>query len=119
VSCRGCAAGRRRACPASTILALQTVAHGDGRLGRGTLTRFIASYQTVKVLQLGELWAVPIMLRLALIENLRRVAVRMAVASSERELANVWADRMLDVVEKGPQGSDPGHRRHGTFEHRH
>ncbi|MBE0549273.1 MAG: cyclic beta 1-2 glucan synthetase, partial [Rubrivivax sp.] len=85
-------------------LALQTVAHGDGRLSRGTLTRFVASYQTVKVLKLGELWAIPIMLRLALIENLRRVAVRMAVASSEHELANVWADRMLDVVEKDPKG---------------
>src|SRR5205814_2128451 len=56
-------------------LALHAVAHGDGRLGRGTLTRFVASYQTVKVLKLGELWAIPIMLRLALIENLRRVAV--------------------------------------------
>ena len=85
-------------------LALQTVAHGDGRLSRGTLTRFIASYQTVKALQLGELWAVPIMLRLALIENLRRVAVRMAVATNERELANLWADRMLEVVEKDPKG---------------
>jgi cyclic beta-1,2-glucan glucanotransferase len=85
-------------------LALQTVAHGDGRLSRGTLSRFVTSYQSVKVLQLGELWAVPIMLRLALIENLRRVAVRMAVASNERELANLWADRMLDVVEQDPKG---------------
>src|SRR5437667_1156688 len=37
-------------------LALHAVSHGDGRLGRGTLTRFVASYQTEKVLQLGELW---------------------------------------------------------------
>ena len=59
-------------------LALQTVAHGDARVGRGTLSRFVASYQSVKMLQLGELWAIPIMLRLALIENLRRVAVRIA-----------------------------------------
>ena len=85
-------------------LALQTVAHGDGRLGRGTLSRFVASYQTVKVLQLGELWAIPIMLRLALIENLRRVAVRIAAGRNERNLANVWADKMLDVAEKDPKG---------------
>ena len=38
----------------------------------------LPSYQTVKPLRLGELWAVPIMLRLALIENLRRVAARVA-----------------------------------------
>ena len=43
-----------------------------------SLRRFVAAYQTVSPLRLGELWAFPIMLRLALIENLRRVAVRIA-----------------------------------------
>ncbi|CAG1013497.1 cyclic beta-1,2-glucan synthetase [Burkholderiaceae bacterium] len=85
-------------------LALQAVAHADGRLSRGTLTRFIASYQTVKVLQLGELWAIPIMLRLALIENLRRVAVRVTAGLTQRNLAGTWADKMLDVAEKDPKG---------------
>ncbi|WP_280154855.1 glycoside hydrolase family 94 protein [Piscinibacter sp. XHJ-5] len=85
-------------------LALQAVAHGDGKLGRGTLTRFVSSYQTVKVLKIGELWAIPIMLRLALIENLRRVAVHIAAALKQRELANSWAERMLDVAEKDPKG---------------
>ncbi|MDH4288593.1 MAG: cyclic beta 1-2 glucan synthetase, partial [Aquincola sp.] len=84
-------------------LALQTVAHGDARVGRGTLSRFVAAYQTVKPLQLGELWAVPIMLRLALIENLRRVAVRIGAGRSDRNLANVWADQMLDVADKNPK----------------
>jgi cyclic beta-1,2-glucan synthetase len=57
----------------------------------------------VQPLQLGELWAVPIMLRLALIENLRRVAVRIGAARNDRNLANDWADRMLDVVDKDPK----------------
>ena len=85
-------------------LALHAVAHGDGRLGRGTLTRFVASYQTIKPLLLGELWAIPIMLRLALIENLRRVAVRVATGRAERNLAGQWADRMLDVADRDPKG---------------
>ncbi|HEY2929564.1 glucoamylase family protein, partial [Piscinibacter sp.] len=85
-------------------LALQTVSHGDGRLGRGTLSRFVASYQTEKVLQLGELWAIPIMLRLALIENLRRVGALIAAGRNERNLADTWADKMLDVAEKDPKG---------------
>ena len=62
-------------------LALQAIAHGDGQIGRGTLTRFVAAYQSVQPLLLGELWAIPIMLRLALIENLRRVAARVAVGA--------------------------------------
>ena len=85
-------------------LALQAVSHGDGRLGRGTLTRFVASYQSVKVLKLGELWAIPIMLRLALIENLRRVGARIAAGRNARNLAGMWADKMLDVAEKDPKG---------------
>jgi cyclic beta-1,2-glucan synthetase len=85
-------------------LALHAVAHGDSRLGRGSLTRFIASYQTVKTLRLGELWAVPIMLRLALIENLRRIASRVTASLAERDLAGLWADRMIDVAERDPKG---------------
>ncbi len=85
-------------------LALQTVAHGDARLGRGTLTRFVSSYQTVKVLKLGELWAIPIMLRLALIENLRRIGARIAAGREQRNLASAWADEMLAVAERDPKG---------------
>ena len=72
-----------RAYPKLRLLALQTVAHGDARVGRGTLSRFVAAYQSVKPLQLGELWAIPIMLRLALIENLRRVAVLIAAGRND------------------------------------
>jgi hypothetical protein len=47
----------------------------------------------VATLQLGELWAIPIMLRLALIENLRRVAVRVAENRIQRDLANTGPTR--------------------------
>src|SRR5665213_2034134 len=83
-------------------LAQQTIAHGDGQIGRGTLSRFVAAYQSVEPLELGELWAIPIMLRLALIENLRRVGARVAIAQRERDIAGAWAGRMLEVVEKSP-----------------
>ena len=83
-------------------LALQAIAHGDGQVGRGPLSRFVASYQTAQPLLLGELWAFPIMLRLALIENLRRVAARVAVAHIDRDTAGTWADSMLEVAAKSP-----------------
>ena len=41
------------------------------------------------------------MLRLALIENLRRVASRSPPADS-RQPANYWADRMIEVAAKKP-----------------
>lgn len=97
------ASGPNRGLPRVYELALHAVAHGDGRLGRGTLTRFIAAYQTVRPLQLGELWAFPIMLRLALIENLRRVAARVTASLVEREVAGEWADLMIDAAENDPK----------------
>jgi cyclic beta-1,2-glucan synthetase len=85
-------------------LALETVAHGDGRVDTETLGRFVAAYQSVTELDLGELWAIPIMLRLAVIENLRRVSVRIAAGWSERNLAGSWADQMIEAAEKDPKG---------------
>ena len=94
----GIAAGR----PRIYDLALQAIAHGDGQVGRGPLSRFVAAYQSVQPLLLGELWAFPIMLRLALIENLRRVAARVAIAHVERDTAGIWTDSMLVVAESTP-----------------
>ncbi|MHB8535567.1 MAG: GH36-type glycosyl hydrolase domain-containing protein [Sulfuricaulis sp.] len=84
-------------------IALETIAHGDGRVDPESLRRFVASYQLVTTLKLGELWAIPIMLRLALIENLRRVAARSAAGRIDRNLADSWIDRMIEVAEKDPK----------------
>ncbi|MNO42136.1 N,N'-diacetylchitobiose phosphorylase [compost metagenome] len=81
-------------------IALETIAHGDGRVDALSLDRFVASYQTVTLLALGELWAIPIMLRLALIENLRRVASRVMANWDDRNLADDWADRLIEVAER-------------------
>jgi len=84
-------------------IALETIAHGDGRVDADSLRRFVSSYQSVTTLNLGELWAIPIMLRLALIENLRRVAVRIGAGRAERDLANNWANRMMETAERDPK----------------
>jgi cellobiose phosphorylase len=84
-------------------IALETIAHGDGRVDRESLSRFVASYQTVMPLTLGELWAIPIMLRLALIENLRRVATRVMADWNDRNMAVDWADRMTRTAERDPK----------------
>ena len=63
----------------------------------------MAAYQAVTPLKLGELWAIPIMLRLALIENLRRVAARIAADRLDRNHADYWADQMTEVAAKDPK----------------
>lgn len=84
-------------------IALEPISHGDGRVDPESLSSFVAAYQTVTVLTLGELWAIPIMLRLALIENLRRVAARLAADRTDRNLADYWADQMTETAEKDPK----------------
>ena len=56
--------------------------------------RYTTAYQSIAHLTLGELWSIPIMLRLALIENLRRVAVSMTRHRTDRDLALAWAQRI-------------------------
>ena len=83
-------------------IALELISHVDGRVDAVSLNSFITAYQSITPLKLGELWAVPIMLRLALIENLRRVAARVAAGRRDGDLAADWAERMVSVVEKNP-----------------
>ncbi len=84
-------------------IALETISHGDGRLDLDSLSRFVDAYQSVTELKLGELWAIPIMLRLALIENLRRVAARITAGCIDRDRADSWADQMMEIAEKDPK----------------
>ncbi|MHA4869048.1 GH36-type glycosyl hydrolase domain-containing protein [Duganella sp. PWIR1] len=91
-------------CPRVYKIALEIISHGDGRVDPESLCRFVDAYQEVATLKLGELWAIPIMLRLALIENLRRVAARVAENRIQRDLATTWADQMTEVADKNPSG---------------
>ncbi len=78
------------------------ISHVDGRIDEENLRIIINSYQRVTTLKLGELWAVPIMLRLALIENLQSIATRIAVDRRDRAKADYWADRILHTAENNP-----------------
>ena len=89
--------------PRVYVIALEAISHGDGRVDPEGLSSFVSAYQTVTPLKLGELWAVPIMLRLALIENLRRVASRIAASRFDRSHADYWADQMMEMAEKDPK----------------
>ncbi len=97
------AAGPSAKLPRVYDLAFEAIAHGDGRVDAESLSRFVAAYQTVTPLKVGELWAIPIMLRLALIENLRRVGARIAAATIDRNRADAWADQMVDIAEHDPK----------------
>ncbi|CAN5276581.1 glucoamylase family protein [soil metagenome] len=82
---------------------LRIISHSDGRTDIESLSNFVNAYQSVTHLQLGELWAIPIMLRLALIENIRRVSARIAINRVDKNLAGYWAGEMIERSEKDPK----------------
>jgi cellobiose phosphorylase len=83
-------------------IARELIAHSDGRVDTESLFGFIDAYQSVTPLLLGELWAIPIMLRLSLIENLRRIADIIFANRCDRDSANYWVDRMTEFAKKDP-----------------
>ena len=96
------AEGELEGYPRIYSVAVALIAHTDSRLDTHTLQRFIAAYQTVAPLSIGELWAVAITLRLALVENLRRLAIAIARARAERDEADKVADKLLELASLQP-----------------
>ncbi len=72
------------------------VAHTDSSFSPDQLTDFVNEYQIVQPLTIGELWAVAISLRLILIENLRRISLRIVANRRSRDEADSLADMILN-----------------------
>ncbi len=92
-------------------LAWAFVAHTDSHFDSEMLSRFVAAYQRVDPLTIGELWAVAITLRIVLVENLRRLADQITIGRAARVEADVLADRLLavgpDADSEWPNSSEP------------
>ncbi len=73
------------------------VAHTDGAFDETLLIHFLNAYQEVHELSHGELWALPTTLRVVQVENLRRLADRIASHKAARELAGLIAHRIEDL----------------------
>ena len=70
------------------------VAHTDGAFDEELLLHFLAAYQETRELNLGEMWALPTTMRVVLVENLRRLAERVATHKAAREAGNLCSDRI-------------------------
>lgn len=78
-------------------LAKELIHHTDGLLDEPTIVDFVRAFQDVAPLTIGEVWAVPIMLRVALIEHLSCLARSMhrslARRDTVRDLLATWSNR--------------------------
>jgi cyclic beta-1,2-glucan synthetase len=81
--------------PRVYAIALAIISHTDSRLDVDALRRFIQAYQQVAPLCIGELWALPITLRIALVEHLTSLTLRVVDSRHNRRLAVELADLLL------------------------
>ena len=95
--------GELKGYPRVYALALAFIAHTDSRLDVETLRRFVLAFQNVTALNIGEVWALPITLRIALIQHLKPLASLIVSARDMRAKADTLADKLLDVA----SGTEP------------
>jgi cyclic beta-1,2-glucan glucanotransferase len=87
-------------------LAITLIGHSEGRVDLHNVTNFVQAFQEVSTLTIGELWAVPAMLRLGLIENVRRMALRSVARLDELDAADRAASRIAEAAAAGDGALD-------------
>ncbi|MGG7517936.1 GH36-type glycosyl hydrolase domain-containing protein [Allorhizobium undicola] len=81
--------------PRVMALAWTYVAHTHSTVTRETLMALAEGYQSVQPLEIGELWALPSMVRFVLVDNLRRISTRVERSRQMRRKANEAADEVI------------------------
>lgn len=81
--------------PRTTLIAWLYVAHTHSTVSQESLTAMVEGFQQTQVLEIGELWALPSMIRYVLIENLRRISTRVDRSRRMRRKANEVADEII------------------------
>jgi cyclic beta-1,2-glucan synthetase len=93
--------GRLAGYPRVYEVAIALISHSEARIDLDNLDLFVSAYQSVTPLTIGELWALPAMFRIALIESVRRMTLRTMGRMAELETADAWALRIETASEQG------------------
>jgi cyclic beta-1,2-glucan synthetase len=83
------------------VMALELIRRSAGYLDAQRLLRFVSAFQSIAPLTMGELWAWPSALKLALVEHLRARADILTVSRAHRQIADRLA-RSLDSGSSAP-----------------
>ena len=84
-------------------VAIELIAHTEGHLSLENITLFVREYQKVAALSMGELWAIPTMFRLGLVENIRRMSLRVKARLDEVEEADRLAAQIMAANDESPE----------------
>jgi len=82
-------------------IAISLISHTEAQVDLENVDLYVEAFQSVTPLSVGELWAMPAMLRLGLIESVRRMTLRTVHRLDDIALAAQWADRVLAASSGG------------------
>lgn len=89
--------------PRIYCIAKDIVQSTANRLDSENIVAYLNAYQSITPLKLGELWVLPLMLRLRLIECLNVLALDIDRRLKEGENASFWGNRLLNVSKREPE----------------
>src|SRR5437667_3934024 len=92
------ASGPNSGLPRVYQVGAEMVSETDGALEPEIIRRFLSAFQAITPLDIGELWALPLMLRLQLLECIRTLAIQVDQQQRESEEADFWANRLITAV---------------------
>ncbi|HVV47343.1 MAG TPA: hypothetical protein VHC72_19165, partial [Bryobacteraceae bacterium] len=84
-------------------LAAELLKHSEHEVSEDAMHDALCEFQTVRPLTTAELWDFTQLLRLALLEELTRLATDAASAQQHREAAYFWADRLIASARQGEE----------------
>jgi cyclic beta-1,2-glucan synthetase len=97
------ASGPEAGLPRVYHVASKMVSETGGALEPEIIRKFLVAFQAITPLDIAELWALPLMLRLQLLECLRALAIQVEQQQSQFEEANFWANRLITAARHSSQ----------------
>jgi cyclic beta-1,2-glucan synthetase len=82
-------------------IAISLISHTEAQIDLENVDLYVEAFQSVTSLTVGELWAMPAMLRLGLIESVRRMTLRTLHRLDDIAQATRWTDRIVAASSGG------------------
>ncbi len=95
-------AGHYAKMPRIYAIAHEMIQSSVGRLTRENICAFLKGYQTIQPLTIGELWALPLMLRYRILEWIEVMSWTIDQRMRDGEFANFWGNRLLNAARRRP-----------------
>jgi cellobiose phosphorylase len=89
-------------------MAAELVEFLNGRLEEETIVSFLEEYQAHAPLTCRELWAIPLFLRICLLETIKDIAVMISESIKLRKQADEWAVKLMNSLTRSRE--DPDYR---------